>query len=211
MNMPGRKYSIGSGAYRYGFNGKENDKDISEGGQDYGMRIYDRRLARFLSVDPLKKKYPMLSSYQFASNTPIFALDVDGLELLPYLSSMFKIETNLNCPANTSFMFSSYRPPSSQVIIQASNVPEVYKNVAGQPLFDAAGVGIYTYGKFVSQDYVQIRDAGYNNLPDNPDWTFDQPDPPTSWRNLSPSMEGTSTGVFKMGDFASVGANGNNK
>ena len=44
--------------YRYGFNGKENDKDISEGGQDYGMRIYDGRLGKFLSVDLLAKKYP---------------------------------------------------------------------------------------------------------------------------------------------------------
>ncbi len=36
--------------YSYGFNGKEDDKDISEGGQDYGMRIYDSRVGRFLSV-----------------------------------------------------------------------------------------------------------------------------------------------------------------
>ena len=28
--MPGRKFSAGT-EYRYGFNGKENDKDISEG------------------------------------------------------------------------------------------------------------------------------------------------------------------------------------
>lgn len=42
--------------YRYGFNGKENDNDVKgiEGSQqDYGMRIYDPRLGRFLSVDPV--------------------------------------------------------------------------------------------------------------------------------------------------------------
>ena len=50
MLMPAKKFISGIG-YRYGFNGKENDKDISEGGQDYGMRIYDARLGRFLSVD----------------------------------------------------------------------------------------------------------------------------------------------------------------
>jgi hypothetical protein len=48
--------------------------------QDYGMRIYDPRLGRFLSVDPLTKTYPMLTPYQFASNTPIAAIDLDGLE-----------------------------------------------------------------------------------------------------------------------------------
>jgi len=44
--MPGRKYSAGT-AYRYGFNGNENDNDVKgvEGGQqDYGMRIYDPRV-----------------------------------------------------------------------------------------------------------------------------------------------------------------------
>jgi len=79
MVTPGRQYSAGSG-YRYGFNGKENDKDISEGVQDYGMRISDNRLGRFLSVDPLTGSYPELTPYQFASNTPIWAIDLDGLE-----------------------------------------------------------------------------------------------------------------------------------
>ncbi|MEZ2442984.1 RHS repeat-associated core domain-containing protein [Chitinophaga sp. RCC_12] len=46
--------------YRYGFNGKENDNEVKGEGnqQDYGMRIYDPRLGRFLSVDPLTKGYP---------------------------------------------------------------------------------------------------------------------------------------------------------
>lgn len=36
---------------------------------------------KFLSVDPLSKKYPELTPYQFASNTPIQAIDLDGLEM----------------------------------------------------------------------------------------------------------------------------------
>ncbi len=44
------------------------------------MRIYDPRLGRFLSVDPISKQYPELTPYQFASNTPIQAIDRDGLE-----------------------------------------------------------------------------------------------------------------------------------
>ena len=78
--LPGRKYAQVSSSYRYGFNGKENDKDAGEGIQDYGMRIYDGRLGRFLSEDPLTKKYPELTPYQFASNTPIQAIDLNGLE-----------------------------------------------------------------------------------------------------------------------------------
>jgi RHS repeat-associated protein len=78
--MPGRKFSQPNTKYRYGFNGKENDKDISEGGQDYGMRIYDNRLGRFLSVDPLSTNYPWYTPYSFAGNKPIWAIDLDGKE-----------------------------------------------------------------------------------------------------------------------------------
>jgi RHS repeat-associated protein len=80
--MPGRKYSQASTKYRYGFNGKENDNDVKGEGnqQDYGNRIYDPRLGRFLSVDPLQKKFPALSSYQFCGDNPIATIDLDGLE-----------------------------------------------------------------------------------------------------------------------------------
>jgi len=47
---------------------------------DYGMRVYDPRAGRFLSVDPLTKQYPDLTPYQYASNTPIWAIDLDGAE-----------------------------------------------------------------------------------------------------------------------------------
>ena len=80
MAMPGRQYTQPNSSYRYGFNGKENDKDISEGGQDYGLRIYDARVGRFYSVDPVFKEYPWNSTYAFAENDVIRSIDLDGLE-----------------------------------------------------------------------------------------------------------------------------------
>ena len=60
----------------------ENDNEVKGNGnqQDYGMRIYDTRLGKFLSVDPLTKTYPWYTPYQFAGNKPIWATDLDGLE-----------------------------------------------------------------------------------------------------------------------------------
>jgi RHS repeat-associated protein len=68
--------------YSFTFNGKENDNEVKgDGGQqDYGLRIYDPRLARFLSVDPLTSKFPWWTPYQFAGNTPIEFIDLDGAE-----------------------------------------------------------------------------------------------------------------------------------
>jgi RHS repeat-associated protein len=85
--LPGRKYlAPNANKPRYGFNGKENDNDVKGDGnqQDYGMRIYDPRLGKFLSVDPITADYPFLTPYQFASNRPIDGIDLDGLE---YFSS----------------------------------------------------------------------------------------------------------------------------
>gem|GEM_PF-2666323 len=78
------------GYYRYGFNGKENDNEVKGSGnqQDYGMRIYDPRVGRFLSVDPITKEYPELTPYQFASNSPIANIDVDGLERSFYMIAL---------------------------------------------------------------------------------------------------------------------------
>lgn len=44
------------------------------------MRVYDPRVGRFLSVDPLIEEFPELTPYQFASNNPIEAIDLDGAE-----------------------------------------------------------------------------------------------------------------------------------
>lgn len=78
--MPERTFS--NGDYKFGFNGKENDNEVRGNGnyQDYGLRGYDSRLARFFSVDPLTQKYPWYTPFQFAGNKPIQFIDLDGGE-----------------------------------------------------------------------------------------------------------------------------------
>jgi RHS repeat-associated protein len=83
--MPGR--TINTVGYRYGFNGKENDNDVGKGSgnqQDYGMRIYDPRIGKFLSMDPIASNYPELTPYQFSSNRPIDGIDLDGMERMDF-------------------------------------------------------------------------------------------------------------------------------
>ncbi len=74
--------NFSSTSYRYGFNGKEKDDEVKGAGDsyDYGMRMQDTRIGRFLSIDPLFKKYPELTPYQFVSNRPIDGIDLDGKE-----------------------------------------------------------------------------------------------------------------------------------
>ena len=87
--MKERSYS--GGAYRYGFNGQEMDDEVKGKGNtiSFRYRIHDVRLGRFLSIDPLTKNYPMLTSYQFATNSPIAGNDLEGLEFLYYSAINF--------------------------------------------------------------------------------------------------------------------------
>lgn len=77
MDMPGR--SFGS-SYDYNFNGKLDDKwDGNTGNyQDFGARIYDSRLGRFMSLDMHKANYPSHSPFSYASNDPVSLVDTDG-------------------------------------------------------------------------------------------------------------------------------------
>lgn len=87
MLMPGRDYVIAGGSdFRFGFNGQQKDNEIRGTGNslDFKFRGYDSRLARFTSIDPLTDKFPWWTPYQFAGNTPIQAIDLDGAgPLLP--------------------------------------------------------------------------------------------------------------------------------
>jgi len=87
MQMPGRN-STGDD-YRYGFNGMEEDdeiKNVDGSSYDFGARIYDPRVGRFLSKDKFAGIYSYQSPYIFAGNSPIFGIDINGdsLYILAY-------------------------------------------------------------------------------------------------------------------------------
>src|SRR5690554_6488786 len=78
-NGSGNGYVV-MGGYRYGFNSMEKDDEIKGQGNsyDFGARLYDPRVGRWLSIEPLASKYPDLSPYNFVANSPIIFIDPDG-------------------------------------------------------------------------------------------------------------------------------------
>lgn len=81
MVMDERSYISATRNYRFGFNDNEKDDEVKGSGNslDFGARIYDSRLARFLSIDPWAKKYPWQSTYAYFQNSPIWIVDAFGL------------------------------------------------------------------------------------------------------------------------------------
>ncbi|WMX16225.1 RHS repeat-associated core domain-containing protein [Aureispira sp. CCB-E] len=127
--MPGRKFN--SNNYRFGFNGKENDHHW--GGQliqDYGFRLYNPAIGKFLSVDPLFSGYPMLTPYQFASNNPIPNSDLDGLEANNETVNTKYGEIKFNLPTQSSTATPEIvilpAPMTYKSQIKVDNIPDSY-------------------------------------------------------------------------------------
>jgi RHS repeat-associated protein len=85
--MPGRKYTAPDGGYRFGFNGMEKDDEIKGEGNSYTthFRAYDPRIARWISIDPLRAYFPGESPYSFSNNMPIVGSDPSGAVCIPCL------------------------------------------------------------------------------------------------------------------------------
>jgi RHS repeat-associated protein len=81
MEMVGRAYN--PALYRFGFNGQEDDNEISGIGNNlsFKYRIEDTRLGRFFSVDPLSGKFVWNSPFAFACNMPIRYRELEGAEV----------------------------------------------------------------------------------------------------------------------------------
>jgi RHS repeat-associated protein len=85
MPMPGRVYVADTTrGYRYGFNGMELDNEVKGSGNsyDFGARMYDSRLGRWMSVDPLASMYPDLSPFNFVAGNPLIYIDPDGKRII---------------------------------------------------------------------------------------------------------------------------------
>ncbi|MBQ1930304.1 MAG: RHS repeat-associated core domain-containing protein [Bacteroidales bacterium] len=65
-------------ANRYKFNGKELQTIGGLDLLDYGARMYDTKIARWLVQDPLAEKYYPFSAYNYCVNNPVRFVDKDG-------------------------------------------------------------------------------------------------------------------------------------
>ncbi|MFC4478388.1 DUF6443 domain-containing protein [Flavobacterium chungangensis] len=67
-------------ANKYKFQGQELQDELGLGWYSYKWRNYDPAIGRFMSVDPLTEKYEDYTPYQFSSNQPVHAKELEGLE-----------------------------------------------------------------------------------------------------------------------------------
>lgn len=70
----------------------EQDNELKGVGNslDFGARMCDSRVGRWLSLDPLTSKFPYQSPYVYAGNNPVFYIDKNGLFKLNYSEEQLK-------------------------------------------------------------------------------------------------------------------------
>ena len=67
---------------RWRYSGKEEQKAINAALPliDYGARMYDPAIARWMSVDPMAEKYYPMSTYGYCVDSPVSFIDPKGME-----------------------------------------------------------------------------------------------------------------------------------
>ncbi|MEW7291265.1 DUF6443 domain-containing protein [Aquimarina sp. 2304DJ70-9] len=67
-----------STAQKFKYNGKELQEELGLNTYDYGARMYDPAIGRFMQIDPHSYSYPWATPYNYAFNNPALVIDPDG-------------------------------------------------------------------------------------------------------------------------------------
>ena len=79
--MPGLSSNTAIADAKYKFTGKE--RDVETGLDYFGARYYESWSGRWMSVDPLAKKYPGWSPYNYVEDNPTGSVDPNGAQVKP--------------------------------------------------------------------------------------------------------------------------------
>lgn len=127
--------------FRFAFNGQERDDELNGVGNSYAFkyRIHDPRLGRFLSIDPMSHAISELSPYQFASNTPIMFIDIDGLQGVPSTRPNSRVLLELDGAYSGGFTYRGGNLQHNHVVVNwTSSRSFTYRSARGT-LYEKSG------------------------------------------------------------------------
>jgi RHS repeat-associated protein len=84
--------ALGNPYQKIGFEGQEMQEDLGLNWSSFKWRNYDPALGRFFNIDPLAEKYSFMTPYQFASNQPVHAPELEGMENVAPIDDCYEDE-----------------------------------------------------------------------------------------------------------------------
>lgn len=151
------------------------------GDDESKIRLEGEKHSRFLSTDPLTRSYPMLTPYQYASNTPTSGIDIDGLEFV-YFDAVKRDERN----GVTKFKVTN--------VLQTSNVNysmdvNIVNKTNGDVLYKLATLSVSMEQLGIQKNVVSVDGKTWRVLPDN--FSLDNLPHPQStiWQGLETNEE----------------------
>jgi RHS repeat-associated protein len=151
--MQGRSFS--SAAYRFGFNGKEKEAEGTADNYDFGARIYDGRLGRWLAVDNFKHIYPSFSPYNFALNDVIRLLDENGQFVKDKEGNIVFVS---NANGTSAKKTVSVSQPGSRVNLE--NETKKSNQIKGLQVVERVDVEVFTELRYEAVEGYVFDDAG---------------------------------------------------
>jgi RHS repeat-associated protein len=88
------------GDYSFGFNGKDKESEFNNGAYDFGARIHDARLGRWMSMDGKYFRHFGITSYSYSASNPIYFIDSDGND---FIVSNKTSRSNVECYLKLAF------------------------------------------------------------------------------------------------------------
>jgi hypothetical protein len=137
----------------------------------------------------LTNEYPELTPYQFASNTPIQAIDLDGLELLDADEAMLNITSGGVFLKLSNFS----RVTKNQIALHNKNVIDLEtETISSDGPFPTAFTGSFNFAKFYAEvDIARNGLAGPMNTPESrPSINRTNRDGSTQTRRQNPNRGG---------------------
>ena len=103
---------------------KDNELKGEGNSYDFGARIYDSRVGRWMSIDPLAAKYTSFSPYVGMGNNPIILVDKDGEDITVFYQYVEQGKT-INKPILT---ITTEIKGSSTIVESSLPLPDLLKS-----------------------------------------------------------------------------------
>ena len=122
----------------YGFNGKEKIDEqygIEGTAYDFGARLYDSRLRRWMAVGLLAPQYPGISPFTFVNNMPIIAIDPNGKdiwEVVAWPTGLYETDDS----GYMKLYAATYKEVKIQVEENGKTITKTYYEKTGYALID---------------------------------------------------------------------------